>query len=67
MPGKIKGKTFCPLPSSLVPRYEQRAPYPRPAAAHFSRIPKQGVGEPRFGVLDFKREGMKLMLDIILL
>lgn len=49
MPGKIKVKTFCLLPSSLS-HVTQRAPYPRPAVAHFQRIPKHGVGEPFNGL-----------------
>lgn len=72
MPGKIKVKTFCLLPSSLS-HVTQRAPYPRPAVAHFQRIPKHGVGEPFNGLCfagfkkkNKKTKGMKLMLDVIL-
>lgn len=60
MPGKIKVKTFCLLPSSLS-HVTQRAPYPRPAVAHFQRIPKHGVGEPFNGLCfaGFKKKTKK--------
>lgn len=59
MPGKIKAKNFFVRFQVLCHTLPQRAPEPRPAVAHFQRIPKHGVEEALktdFGFAGFLKE-----------